>query len=104
MKNVAFTDAMNQIAAEAESLQQREEIAARRRQLYAKARGWVAGLLWAAFLGCGFYYHHELQQFFSEKFLAQKPRINGTTGAALKSIEAQAAKRDAVLDEVTAPK
>lgn len=92
----------------------------RRRELETEARQrkkavirrYIATFLWLAVFGTACYYHKELQQFASEKFLeAPNPTklasgiINntnfGSTGQTLSFITQQAQRRDEVLAETT---
>jgi hypothetical protein len=103
MSNKSFARAMNEIAAQAEAEQLSELKAQNRQRIYAKARSTLAFLLWTALLGCGIYYRKELQKFASEKFL-DKPKaaqVDEATGKSLNTIQAQAKKRDQVVDEIT---
>ena len=102
MSDKTFAKVMSQIAAQDEAEKARELVVARRRRVLARARGGIMALLWAALLGCGFYYRAELQQFASETFFG-KPKagqIDAKTSATLQGIQAQASKRDQVLDQV----
>lgn len=103
MSDKSFDQAMNQIAAQAEAAQLREQEAQRRQRLFAKVRVAFMFLLWTAALGCGFYYRAELQQFASDKFFS-KPKVgqvDGNTSEALKGIQSQADKRDQMLKEIS---
>ena len=104
MSDKAFAKMMDQIAAQAEAEEKRELKTQRRRQLFSRLRTAFMFLLWAGVLGCGYIYRAELQQFVSEKFLTNKPQIDGSTGQALKGIQAQADKRDQILNEIAKTK
>ena len=108
----AFERAMGMIAAENEAGRQRELAEAARLKKKARVRGYIATSLWLATFATAFYYHKELQQFASEKFLAAPNPTSlasgitgntnsGSTGQSLKLIQEQASRRDEILAETT---
>ncbi len=101
MSDNAFTNAMNQIAAEADAEQIRDAKFLRRQQIISRIRCGVGFLFLTALLAAGFVYRVELQQFASDKLRATKPQISGETGAKLQGLQDQAAKRDKALEELT---
>jgi len=100
MNNDAFARAMNQIVNEAETQRQEEARTQRRRELFGKARRSLVFLFGATVIGFGFYHRQELQQFVSSK-LDTRPQVDGQTSGSLTNIQAQAARRDQALDEIT---
>jgi hypothetical protein len=103
MKDRTFAKAMTQIAAEDQAARLREQELQRRLQQREKLRRGIAASLWVALIGCGFYYHAEFQQFATEHFF-HRPKtgqVDPRTSKALQGIEAQAQKRDEVLNEIT---
>ena len=102
MNEHAFTNAMNQIAAESHAQNERELEAQRRQRLYARLFTGVKALLWLGLIAGVFSYRSEIQQFVSETVLSrpQVGQIDAKTGEALRGIQAQAEKRDQVLNAI----
>jgi hypothetical protein len=105
MSNNAFDRALTQIVAEAEVQSQAEQHAQARRQTLAKVRRVASYLVLTTLLACGFLYRQELRTLVApmfDKALASNttPQVGDKTGAALKGIEASAAKRDAAMEDI----
>jgi len=100
MKNNSFDNAMDKIVGQALAEQQRELLAQQRRMEFAKYRtiGWsLAGAVVLIFVAT---HQAELQRLVTTK-LSSKPTISASTSAQLDQIQQGAAKRDAILDEIT---
>jgi len=105
MKNNSFDNAMDKIVGQALAEQQRELLAQQRRMEFAKYRtiGWsLAGAVVLIFVAT---HQAELQRLVTTK-LSSKPTISptaisGATASQLDQIQQGAAKRDAILDEIT---
>jgi len=98
---------MNQLAAEAEAVNQAELRDQQRRRLLAKVRRVGSFLILTAILTCGFCYRTQLQDvswaiFNKTPQVIPNPKVGEKTSAALNGIEASAAKRDAALDNILA--
>jgi hypothetical protein len=99
MSDNAFAKAMNHIAVEAENQRIEEERQCRRQRLLGRICSAGGFLLGAALLGAGYHYRAPLQDYVSAKF-ASAPQMSAGTGEALKGIQAEASKRDQVLDQL----
>ena len=107
MSRNSFDQAMNQIAAEAEAVNQAELRDQERRRILAKVRRVGSFLILTAILACGFCYRTQLQDaswamFNKTPQIIPNPKVGEKTSAALTGIEASAAKRDAALDNILA--
>jgi len=105
MNSKSFDQAMNQIAAEAEAVQQAELRAQDRSRVLAKVRRVGSFLILTAILACGFCYRTQLQSLslamFNKTPQTSKTRqIGEKTAGAVTGIEASAAKRDAAIDDI----
>lgn len=100
--NVNFDDAMGQIARQAQAREILEARAAKRQALYDKLTKVAVFLVFTGLLYAGYTYRNQLQDYVTAKLSANnKPQINASTTAALQSIQANAEKRDKVLDDIT---
>ena len=115
MKDNSFDRAMSQIVNQAHAEQARELQNQRRQLLYGKVRGAFLLLLGAALLVTGFCYREQLQGYVTAKLnvkTAKAGQANGSNsetpqGAASGTISKaadNAAKRDAIIDEVAGGK
>jgi hypothetical protein len=100
MSDKAFAKAMGRIAIEAENQRQLEERRERRQRIFSRIRSVGGFLLGAVVLGAGYYYRAQVQDYINSK-LAKAPTISAGTGEAIKGIQADAEKRDQVLDSLT---
>jgi hypothetical protein len=105
MSRNSFDQAMNQIAAEAEAVNQVELRNQERRRMLAKVRRVGALLTLTAILVCGFCYRTQLQNLSWSMFNktpqpSKTQQIGEKTAGAVSGIEASAAKRDAALDDI----
>jgi len=96
---------MNQIAAEAEAVNQAELRDQQRCRILAKVRRVGSFLVFTAILVCGFCYRTQLQEaswamFNKTPQIIPNPKVGEKTTAALNGIEASATKRDAALDNI----
>ncbi len=94
MKDKSFTNAMKQIAAEAEAEEILERGRIHRQQRNAKIFFWVRVVLLLAVPGGAVNYRVEMQKYVTDNWLAApKPAIDSKTGAALAGIQDNAATR-----------
>jgi hypothetical protein len=105
MSHNSFDQALNQIVAEAEIVKQMELRGERRSQILAKVRRVGSFLFLTAILVCGFCYRTQLQNLSWDMFnktpeIVPTAKVGQKTSAAVKGIEASAAKRDAALDNI----
>jgi hypothetical protein len=105
MSRNAFDQAMNQIAAEAEAEKLAELRDLERRRILAKVRRVGSFLILTAILACGFCYRTQLQNLSWAMFnktpqVIPAPQVGEKTSAALRGIEASAAKRDEAVDNI----
>ncbi len=100
MNDNAFANAMNQIAGQAEKERAQELRAQQRQALLGRVRGVAMFLTIGAALAAGYNYRTELHDFVMAK-LDAKPASNSQTAQALSAIQANAAKRDKVLEDLT---
>ena len=103
MSDKAFENVMNRIAGEAEAERVQEIKLQQRRARNAKIRKVCGLLLFVALVACGYHYRADIQQLqvkITDK-LNERPKIDGGTGEAMKSIQGNSEKRDKMLDEIT---
>jgi len=82
-----------------EAVAHREELArtARRRHLFGQIRTACGFLLAAALIGCGIYYHRDLQHFISNRLTVPKAKADGGAGD---NLQAQASHAGQAPDAV----
>jgi hypothetical protein len=100
MNDNAFANAMNQIAGQAEKERAQELRAQQRQVLMGRVRSVAMFLILGAALAAGYSYRTQLHDFVMAK-LDTKPTINSQTSQALSAIQANAAKRDKTLEDLT---
>jgi hypothetical protein len=96
----SFDEAMNKIALQAKAQQLLEARAQRRQALIGKLKKIGGFLVVIALFGAAYYYRNDIQAYVSAK-LDTKPKMDATTAAALKGVQADADKRDQALDEIS---
>ena len=101
MSDKAFEKAMGRIAIEAENQRQLEERRERRERIFDRIRSVGGFLLGAAVIGAGYYYRAQLQDYVTAKLNKSTPQMSAATGDSIKSIAADADKRDQVLDSLS---
>lgn len=101
MSDKSFETQMKNIAAQDNALRLHEQKLARQAELKSRIIKVVVTLIFLGALAAGWYYREDLQKVATEKLQPAKATINDGTGAALKGIQEQAAKRDDVLDSLS---
>lgn len=99
----SFGDAMSKIASQAKAQQLLELRDQRRREIRDRISKVIGFLVVTGLLGAAYYYRAPLQEFVSSKLTtSNQPHIGAGMAAALGGVQADAAKRDSQIDELTA--